>query len=106
MIQSWANMPSRLVYEQGRPRFPNLEMDIALELLAAIDTVSDLAQLAALNWAGLHRLSTGGGVSGSTADPAERWAVAAGKGAWICFRFDRGHAYEVDVVERLGVWPR
>lgn len=106
MIQSWANMPSRLVYEQGRPRFPSLEMEVALELLAAIDTASDLAQLEALHWAGLRRLSLGGGVSGPPADLTGRWAVAAGEGAWICFRFDRGHAYEVDVVERLGIWPR
>ena len=103
MIRSWANSPSRLVYEQGRPRFPSLQMEAAQDLLAALDTVSDLSQLQALRGAGLRPLEIGPG----TADGrGARWAVAAGDRAWICFRFERGHAFEVDVVERLGIWPR
>ena len=104
MILSWANAPSRLVYERGRPRFPGLEMEAAMDLLAAIDTASDLTQLRALTWAGLRRLEVGN--PGPLPGKAGRWAVAAGTGAWICFRFERGHAYDVDVVERLGIWPR
>ena len=65
---------------------------------------SDLAQLRALSWVGLRQLEVGR--PGPLCGKAGRWAVAAGSGAWICFRFERGHAYEVDVVERLGIWPR
>ena len=113
MIRSWANAPSRLVYEQQRPRFPSLEIEAALELLAAIDTATSLTQLRALGYAGLRQLDLGGAPGlqggdrgGRLRGGAGRWAVAAGSGAWICFRFEGGHAYEVDVVERLGIWPQ
>ena len=82
-------------------------MEAALDLLATLDTVSDLSQLQALEGAGLHKLEVGGRHGdGPRSAQAARWAVAAGERAWICFRFDRGHAFEVDVVERLGIWSR
>ena len=77
-----------------------------MELLAAIDTASNLSQLRALRCAALCQLEVGTPGPGSVAGQAGRWAVAAGGGAWICFRFERGHAYQVDVIERLGIWRR
>lgn len=97
MILSWANTPSRLVLEKDRRRFAGLDLEAAHDSLTVIDSATRIDEIAALRWTRLCRLGQG---------PGARWAIQAGDDAWICFRFEQGNAYDLDVVEALPGWLR
>jgi toxin HigB-1 len=89
MIRSWANIASRRLYEEGTSRrFRGLDVDGALELLAILDAATSLRDLSPLASVALLR-----------GDRKGQWAMTV-NGPWrICFRFERGDAYDVEVVD-------
>ena len=91
MIKSWANSRSRRFYEAGKiSNFRSLNIDAADELLAALDAAISLKDLSPLKSVGLHKLS---------GDRAGQWAMTV-NGPWrICFRFQNGNAYEVEIID-------
>ena len=91
MIRSWANSATRRLYEEGDGRkFRGLDLDAALELLAMLDSATSLHDLSPLRSVGLHKLK---------GDRRGHWAMTV-NGPWrICFRFARGDAHDVEVVD-------
>ena len=89
MIKSWANSAARKLAESGKSKFTGLDQDTALELLAALDAASTLHDLSPLKSLGLHKLS---------GDRRGQWSMTV-NGPWrICFRFDNGDAWDVEIV--------
>ncbi len=65
-------------------------MDAADELLAALDAATSLNDLSPLKSLRLHKLS---------GDRAGQWAMTV-NGPWrICFRFENGNAYDVEITD-------
>jgi proteic killer suppression protein len=90
MIKSWANTTSRRFYEDDKSsRFRGLDGDAAQDLLAVLDAATSLEDLSPLKSVGLHKLK---------GDRKGQWAMTV-NGPWrICFRFKKGDAYEVEIV--------
>jgi toxin HigB-1 len=91
MIRSWANSATRRLHEEGTSRkFRGLDLDAALEMLAILDAATSLRDLSPLRNVGLHKLK---------GDRAAQWAMTV-NGPWrICFRFERGDAHDVEIVD-------
>jgi proteic killer suppression protein len=91
MIRSWANSATRRLHEESRSRkFRGLDLDAALELLAILDAATSLRDLSPLRSVGLHKLK---------GDRKGQWAMTV-NGPWrICFRFERGNAHDVEVID-------
>ena len=91
MIRSWRNAASRKVWEGGRPnQFRGLDLELATDLLLALNLAKSLQDLSPLKSVGLHKLK---------GDRKGQWAMAV-NGPWrICFEFRRGDAYEVEIVD-------
>jgi proteic killer suppression protein len=69
--------------------FRGLDIESAEELLAALDAATSVQDMSPLKSLGLHKLS---------GDRKGQWAMTV-NGPWrICFRFKRGDAYDVEVV--------
>jgi proteic killer suppression protein len=67
-----------------------LDADGALELLAILDAATSFRDLSPLAIVALHELR---------GDRQGQWAVTV-NGRWhICFRFERGDAHDVEVVD-------
>ena len=90
MIRSWAAAASRRFAETGQlRRFPGMDGEAALELLAMLDAAATLCDLRPLKSVGLHKLK--GNRKG-------QWAMTV-NGPWrICFRFRDGDAHDVEIV--------
>jgi proteic killer suppression protein len=91
MIRSWATRSSQRFFEQGKfSKFGGLDMDTAEELLAILDAATSLKDLSPLKSVGLHKL---------TGDRKGQWAMTV-NGPWrICFKFKKGDAYDVEIVD-------
>lgn len=90
MIRSWSNSASRRFAEDGKNKFSGLDEDAALDLLAALDAAHTLSDLSPLRSVGLHKL---------TGDRKGQWAMTV-NGPWrICFRFEDGNAWDVEIVD-------
>ena len=90
MIRSWANSATRRFAEDGKSQFSGLDADRAIELLATLDAATSLGDLSPLASVALHKLSR---------DRKGQWAMTV-NGPWrICFRFDAGHAFDVEIVD-------
>ncbi len=91
MIRSWGTSTTRRFYEDGKAaKFRGMDIDAAQELLAILDSMTSLADLGALNSAGLHKLRGG---------RAGQWAISI-SGRWrICFRFRAGDAHDVEITD-------
>ena len=91
MIRSWRNAASRKVWEGGRPnQFRGLDLELATDLLLALNLAKSLQDLSPLKSVGLHKLK---------GDRAGQWAVKV-NGPWrICSEFRRGDAYAVEIVD-------
>lgn len=67
-----------------------MDEEAAIELLAALDAATSLRDLSPLKSVGLHKLSR---------DREGQWAVTI-SGPWrICFRFEDGDAWDVEIVD-------
>jgi proteic killer suppression protein len=71
-------------------KFRGLDIEAALDLLAALDAATSLVDLSPLKSVGLHKLSV---------DRADQWAMTV-NGLWrICFQFKNGNAYDVEILD-------
>ena len=90
MIKSWANSATRRFVQDGKSKFSGLDQDKALELLAVLDAVAALSDLSPLRSVGLHKL---------TGNRKGLWAMRI-NGPWrVCFRFEDGDAWDVEIVD-------
>ena len=94
MIRSWRNAASRKVWDGERPnRFRGLDIDLAGDLLQALNVARTLRDLSPLKSVGLRKLK---------GDRKGQWAMTV-NGPWrICFVFRRGDAYDVEIVDYHG----
>ena len=89
MIKSWANGATQRFAYTGKSKFSGMDEDAAMVLLAALDAASSLGELSPLKSVGLHKLK------GARKD---QWAMTI-NGSWrICFRFENGDAWNVEIV--------
>lgn len=79
------------MWEGGRPnQFRGLDLELATDLLLALNVAKSLQDLSPLKSVGLHKLK---------GDRKGQWAMAV-NGPWrICFEFRRGDAYAVEIVD-------
>jgi proteic killer suppression protein len=90
MIKSWTNSATRRFAEEGKCKFSGLDEDAAIELLAGLDAASSLGDLSPLKSVGLHELV--GNRKGQGAMTIN--------GPWrVCFRFEDGDAWDVEIVD-------
>ncbi len=89
MIKAWKNERTRRVFENGNIRgFRGLDRTKAENRLAALNVAKSLDDLGWLRSVGLHKLK--GNRKG-------QWAMTV-NGPWrVCFRFHKGHAYDVEI---------
>jgi proteic killer suppression protein len=91
MIRSWRNSVTRKIWEGERPnQYRGLDVEAAIELLAALNVAKALSDLSPLKSVGLHKLK--GGRKG-------QWAMTVNERWRICFEFRKGDAYEVEIVD-------
>jgi proteic killer suppression protein len=90
MIRTWRSSVTRRFATGGKtPKFRSLDADAALELLAALDAATSLADLSPLKSVGLHKLK---------GDRQGQWAITV-NGPWrICFEFRNGDSFNVEIV--------
>jgi proteic killer suppression protein len=89
MIKSWASETTRRFAESGKSKFSGLDENRVLARLQLLDSLTSLEEIPPLKSIGLHKL---GG------DRAGQWAIAI-NGPWrLCFRFEAGNAYDVEIV--------
>jgi toxin HigB-1 len=90
VIKSWANSATRRFADDGKNKFPGLDAEAAMDLLASLDAASSLNDLSPLKSVGLHKL---------TGDRKGQWAMTV-NGPWrICFTFRDGDAFDVEIVD-------
>jgi toxin HigB-1 len=91
VIRSWRNVATRKIWEGERPkRFRGLDVEAAVDLLLALNVAKTLRDLSPLKSVGLHKLK---------GDRRNQWAMTV-NGPWrICFKFRKGDAYEVEIVD-------
>ena len=91
VIRSWRNTASRKVWEGTRPnQFRNLDFEAAIDLLLALNVAATLQELGPLKSVGLHKLK---------GERKGQWAMTVNRRWRICFKFRRGDAYDVEVVD-------
>jgi proteic killer suppression protein len=90
MIKTWANSATRRFAEDGKSKFSGMDESAAAELLASLDAATSLSDLSPLKSVGLHKLS---------GDRKDQWAMTI-NGRWrVCFRFEDGNAWGVEIVD-------
>ena len=90
MIKSWANSATRKFAETGKSKFSGLDIARADYLLGLLDHMLSFNEIDRLNSIGLHPLK--GARKG-------QWEITV-NGPWrICFEFQDGDAYEVEIVD-------
>jgi proteic killer suppression protein len=89
-LQSRANRATRRFAEDGKSKFSGLDGDRALDLLAALDAASVLSDLSPLRSVGLHKL---------TGDRKGQRAMTVNSPWRVCFRFQDGNAWDVEIVD-------
>jgi toxin HigB-1 len=90
MIRTWANSATRRFAEDGKSKFSGLDTEAAIELLSVLDAATSLNDLSPLKSVGLHKLSN---------DRKGQWAMTI-NGPWrLCFCFEDGDAFDVEIVD-------
>lgn len=90
MIQNVKHKGLRLLHEKGdRSR---LRPDIAMKATYFLTLLDNAEEIQGMDWTGynLHRL---------TGDMAGLWSVSVSRNYRIVFRFEGGHAYDVDLID-------
>jgi len=95
VIRSFANSATRRFYELGRPSgFRGLDVTAAHELLATLDSATNLTELGNLRSVGLHKLK---------GDRRGQWAMTINRRWRLCFEFRDGDAFNVEIVDYQGM---
>jgi len=90
MIRSWANSQTRQFADAGKSKFSGMDIEAAQDLLAALNAATSIRDLSPLSSVGLHKL---------TGSRKGQWAMTV-NGPWrICFRFEDGDAWDVEIVD-------
>ncbi|WP_439628177.1 type II toxin-antitoxin system RelE/ParE family toxin [Shinella sp.] len=90
MIKSIADTATRQFIEAGKSRFSGLDAAKAMARLNVLNTARSLDDISPLKSIGLHKLS---------GDRKGQWAMTI-NGPWrLCFRFENGDAYDVEIVD-------
>jgi proteic killer suppression protein len=90
VIKSWKDGPTRQFAESGKGNFTGLDRELAVSRLNILDAVASLQEIGPLKSVGLHKLK---------GDRKGLWAIIV-NGRWrICFRFDNGNAYDVELTD-------
>lgn len=90
MIKSWANSATQRFANDGKSKFSGLDEEAAIDMFAALDAASSLADLSPLKSVGLHKLRGA---------RRNQWAMTI-NGPWrLCFRFADGDAWDVEIVD-------
>ncbi|MGJ7037861.1 proteic killer suppression protein [Shinella sp. BE166] len=90
MIKSIADTATRQFIEAGKSRFSGLDPAKAMARLNVLNTARSLDDISPLKSIGLHKLS---------GDRKGQWAMTI-NGPWrLCFRFENGDAYDVEIVD-------
>jgi proteic killer suppression protein len=91
MIRSWRNAATRKVREGERPnQFRGLDFEAAIDLLLALNVATTLQDLSPLRSVGLHKLK---------GDRRHQWAMTVNARWRICFEFEKGDAYNVEIID-------
>ncbi len=91
MIRSWRNSASRRIWQGERPNeFRGMDFETAADLLLALNVAKRLQDLSPLSSIGLHKLK------GSRKD---HWAMTVNARWRICFVFQDGDVYDVEIVD-------
>jgi proteic killer suppression protein len=90
MIKSSANRATEKFALTSSGRFSGLDVDAALDPLATLEAANSISDLSPLKSIGLHKLK---------GDRKNQWAMTI-NGPWrLCFRFEDGDAFEVEIVD-------
>jgi proteic killer suppression protein len=90
VIRSWANRAAEKFALGASVKYAGLDVEAARDLLAALDAATSLRDLSPLKSVGLHILKGG---------RKEQWAMTV-NGPWrLCFRFEDGDAWNVEIVD-------
>lgn len=90
MIKSIADTATRQFIETGKSRFSGLDPMKAMARLNTLNAAQSLDDISPLRSIGLHKL---------TGDRKGQWAMTI-NGPWrLCFRFENGSAYDVEIVD-------
>lgn len=91
MIRSWRNAVTRRIWDGERPKaFRSLDVDMATDLLLALNAAETPRDLSPLKSVGLHKLK---------GERSAQWAMTI-NGPWrICFEFRKGDAFNVEIVD-------
>lgn len=90
MIKSVADTATRRFVETGKSKFSGLDPAKAMARLSVLDAARSLDDISPLRSIGLHKLS---------GDRKGQWAMTI-NGPWrLCFRFENGDAYDVEIVD-------
>jgi len=91
MIRTWRNAATRKVWDGGNPnQFRGLDIELAVDLLLALNVAKSLQQLSPLKSVGLHKLK---------GERRNQWAMTVNARWRICFEFRDGDAYDVEIVD-------
>jgi proteic killer suppression protein len=91
MIRAWRNAATRKVWEGERPnQFRGLDFEAAVDLLLALNAAAALQDLSPLRSIGLHKLK---------GDRRNQWAMTVNARWRICFKFHKGDAYDVEIID-------
>lgn len=90
MIRSIKGSATRQFIEQGKSRFPGLNVALAYRRLNQLNAASDLTALTSLNSVGLHKLK---------GDKRGFWSIDVNAGWRVLFRFDDGQALDVHILD-------
>jgi proteic killer suppression protein len=90
VIRSWANRATEKFALGSSGKHAGLDVETACDLLAALDAATSLRDLSPLKSVGLRKLKGG---------RREQWAMTI-NGPWrLCFRFEDGDAWDVEIVD-------
>jgi proteic killer suppression protein len=90
MIETWGNSATRQFAETGKCKFSGVDVEAAQDLIATLDAATSLKDLSPLKSVGLHKLD---------GDRKAQWAMTI-NGPWrLCFRFEDGNAFDVEIVD-------
>jgi proteic killer suppression protein len=90
MIRSVKGTATRQFIDAGNSKFSGLDDVLARRRLAALNAASSLEALGGLRSVGLHKLK---------GDRAGFWSIKVNAGWRIVFKFEDGHAVEVEIVD-------
>jgi len=91
MIRSWRNSVTRKVWEGERPnQLRGLDFETAIDLLLALNVAKALTDLSPLKSVGLHKLK---------GERKNQWAMTVNERWRICFKFRKGDAHDVEIVD-------